>query len=346
MRLLATQFKIEKQEKDFDSNIRIILQAHAIRDIFQKRTFGLKVHLQKMMKTQDSTLPVTETEMMELQDKLLQYADDTRQSVTLTLPIKSKETCWNSLLTQEQKEKEIFVGKCGECQVQHEHPRCDQCRKPRQKLGPCSDCNYTKKKEDPYQGYCGNCFQIHEFPNCVQCQQYRIKPGRCTNCGVLRPDNTEWIYTCLGQDDEYETIMTPILEARKKKIAEETKKFTTCKNCPLCRGYFHAAKACIFRTHVKHFNILKRIMDLYSDEVNSTTRMYVPTTNLDSDSDSQDEDEEECDFSDDESDGEESYMIVTHHGNSSEEESMHEDKEDKEDEFSSRLNQITRFDRF
>ena len=215
--------------------------------------------------------------------------------------------------------------------------------KPRQKSGPCSECNYTKKKEDPYQGYCGNCFQIHEFPNCVQCQQYRIKPGRCTNCGVVGPDNTEWIYTCLGQDDEYETIMTPILEARKKKIAEETKKFTTYKNCPLCRGYFHAAKACIFRTHVKHFNILKRRMELYSDEVNSTTRMYVPTTNLDSDSDSQDE--EACDFSNDESDEEECYMIVTHHGNSSEEESMDEDTEDPEDDFSSRLKQITRFEK-
>ena len=139
--------------------------------------------------------------------------------------------------------------------------------------------------------------------------------------------------------------MTPILEARKKKIAEETKKFTTYKNCPLCRGYFHAAKACIFRTHVKHFNILKRRMELYSDEVNSTTRMYVPTTNLDSDSDSQDEDEEECDYSDDESDVEECYMIVTHHGNSSEEESMDEDNEDQEDDFSSRLRQITRFDK-
>ena len=148
LRLLATQFENERKDKDFDSNIRIIQHAHAIKDIFQKRAL--------MMNNQDTTLPVAESEMWELEDKLLQYADDTRQAVTLTLPIKPRETCWISNLTQEEREKEVFVGKCGECQVQHEHPRCDQCKKPRQKSRPCSECNYIKKKEDPYQGYCGN----------------------------------------------------------------------------------------------------------------------------------------------------------------------------------------------
>ena len=48
---------------------------------------------------------------------------------------------------------------------------------------------------------------------------------------------------------------------------------------------------------------------------------------------------------DDESDVDESYMIVTHLGNSSEEEeSMEEDNED-EDNFSTRLRQITRYDK-
>ena len=163
-------------------------------------------------------------------------------------------------------------------------------------------------------------FQIHEFPDCVQCQHYRIKPGRCTNCGAVGPDNTEWIYTCLGQDAEYEEIMTPILEARKIKVAEQTKQFTTYKNCPLCRGYFHSAKACIFRTHVKHFNILQKKMDQYSDEINTTARMVIPTTDSDTDS------EEEEDYSD-ESEEEDcgTYMMIVHHGNSSDEESMEED---------------------
>ena len=277
------------------------------------------------MNTQDTTLPVAESEMWELEDKLLQYADDTRQAVTLTLPIRPKETCWISNLTQEEREKEVFVGKCGGCQVQHEHPRCDQCKKPRQKSGPCSECNYIKKKEDPYQGYCGNCFQIHELPNCVQCQHYRIKPGRCTNCGAVGPDNTEWIYTCLGQDEEFKEIMMPILEARKIKVTEQNKKFTTYKNCPLCRGYFHSAKACIFRTHVKHFNLLQKKMDQYSEEVNTTTRMIIPAT--DSDTESEEEEVESSEESEDEDHG--TYMMIVHHGNSSEEENMDEDEEAK-----------------
>ena len=289
------------------------------------------------MNDQDTTLPVTESEMWELETKLLQHADDTRQAVTLTLPIKPKETCWNSNLTQEEREKEVFVGKCGECHVQHEHPRCDQCKKPRQKSGPCSECNYIKKKEDPYQGYCGNCFQIHELPNCVQCQHYRIKPGRCTNCGAVGPDNTEWVYTCLGQDEEFKEIMMPILEARKIKVSEQNKKFTTYKNCPLCRGYFHSAKACIFRTHVKHFNLLQKQMDQYSEEVNTTVKMVIPTT--DSDTDSEEEEEEYSDESEEEDCG--TYMMIIHHGDSSEEENMEED----EDSFASKLKHVTKFDK-
>ena len=234
--------------------------------------------------------------------------------------------------------KEVFVGKCGECQVQHEHPRCDQCKKPRQKSGPCSECHYIKKKEDPYQGYCGNCFQIHEFPNCVQCQHYRIKPGRCTNCGAVGPDNTEWIYTCLGQDEEFKEIMKPILEARKIKVTEENKKFTTYKNCPLCRGYFHSAKACIFRTHVKHFNLLQKKMDQFSEEINTTTRMVIPIPDSDTDSE---EEEEYSEESEDEDCG--TYMMIVHHGNSSEEESMDEDEEAKLS--FSKLKSVTMYDK-
>ena len=328
LRLLGTQFENERKDKDFDSNIRIIQHAQAIKDIFQKRA---------LMNTQDTTLPVAESEMWELEDNLLQYAEDTRQAVTLTLPIKPKETCWISTLTQEEREKEVFVGRCGECQVQHEHPRCDQCKKPRQKSRPCSECNYIKKKEDPYQGYCGNCFQIHELPNCVQCQHYRIKPGRCTNCGAVEPDNTEWIYTCLGQDEDFKEIMRPILEARKLKVAEQNKRFTTYKNCPLCRGYFHSAKACIFRTHVKHFNLLQKKMEQFSEEINTTTRMVIPA--MDSDTDSEEEEVGYSEESEDEDCG--TYMMIVHHGNSSEEENMDADEEAQQ----SKLKPVTIFDK-
>ena len=79
---------------------------HAIKDIFQKRTLETLI-----MNGQDTTLPVTESEIWELENKLLQHADDTRQAVTMTLPIRPKETCWISNLTQEEREKEVFVGK-------------------------------------------------------------------------------------------------------------------------------------------------------------------------------------------------------------------------------------------
>ena len=99
LRLLATQFKNERKDKDFDSNIRILQQAQAIKNIFQNRTFDLKAHLQKLMKNQDPSysttgpLPVTEIEMRKLEDKLLQHAELTKQLVTLQLPVKSQETC-------------------------------------------------------------------------------------------------------------------------------------------------------------------------------------------------------------------------------------------------------------
>ena len=282
-----------------------------------------------------TALPVTEEEMKALEDMMIQQVNENIQSVTLNLPIRSKETCWYSLLTQDQKEEEVFVGKCGECQVVHEYPRCQQCRKPRQKSGPCSGCNYTKQQEDPYKGYCGNCFQMHEFPNCVQCQHYRIKPGRCTNCGVVGPDNTEWVYTCLGQDEEYERLMTPVLEARKKKIAEETKNFTTYKNCPLCRGFFHSAKACIFRTHFKCFNILKARMDLFADE-NTTTKMVIPESDSEESDDSEDEEDGDCD-----SEVDESYMLVTRPAQNSDEEDMDEDP----DSFSAKFKEMIKYDK-
>ena len=334
MRLLATQYEGEQQEKTFDSKIRILHQAKKIRYIFHTRTLDSKTFMKKTLKTQ--RLPVTEEEMEELEDMLIQQVNNTIQSVTLNLPMKSKETCWNSLLTQDQKEEEIFVGKCGECQATHEYPRCQQCRKPRQKSGPCSGCSFTKQQENPYKGYCGNCFQMHEFPNCVQCQHYRIKPGRCSNCGAVGPDDTQWIHTCLGQDEEYEKLMTPVLEARKKKIAEETQKFITYRDCPLCQGFFHAAKACIFRTHVKHFNILKTRMELFADE-NTTTKMVI----LDSDSEESDDSEEEEDCDSDSTDGvDESYMLVTRPTQDSD-----EDMEEDEDSFSAKFKKMIKYDK-
>ena len=153
MSLLATQFENERPDKDFDSNIRILLHAQAIKSIAQNRTFNLRAHLQKMMmraqNPEAGTLPVTEVDMMKLEDKLLEYAEHTKQPVTLTLPVRSKETCWNSILTPDQKKQEIFTGKCGECQVLHEHPKCEKCKSPREQHGQYSNCLHTNSNLQP-----------------------------------------------------------------------------------------------------------------------------------------------------------------------------------------------------
>ena len=243
-----------------------------------------------------ATLPVTEVDMMKLEDKLLEYAETTKQPVTLTLPVNSKETCWNSLLTPDQKKKEVFIGQCGECQALHEHPKCEKCKEPRRQSGQCSSCSYITPEEKLYKGYCGNCFQIHEFPNCIQCQHYRIKPGRCTNCGAVGPDEWEPFPTCMYQYDDY---MQPILIARKEKIAEQSKKFTTYRNCPLCPGYFHSAKACIFRKHVKHVNELQQNLEQLAEQfehLDISGQMILPANTEDREQFSSDDSSEEGDY--------------------------------------------------
>ena len=95
-----------------------------------------------------ATLPVTEVDMMKLEDKLLEYAETTKQPVILTLPVGTQATCWNSLWTPDQKKQEIFIGKCGECQALHEHPKCKKCMTPRRNPGQCDNCLYTTTEEE------------------------------------------------------------------------------------------------------------------------------------------------------------------------------------------------------
>ena len=347
LRLLATQFENGREDKDYDSRIRILQHAQAIQKIMQNRAFNLKEHLEKLKlrinPAKDSKvaelLPVTDKEMKTLEDKLLKHAELTKQPLTLTLPVHSEDTCWNKLLTQEQKDNNvIFIRKCGECNLQHEYPKCDKCKTSRKQKGPCITCNYTKPEEEPYKGYCGNCFKIHDLPNCVQCQHYRIKPGRCTTCGAVRPDDTEWTCTCLNQDEQYGPLMEFILEDRKNTIAEQSKKFTTYKNFPLCNGYFHSAKACIFRKNAKYINILHRRIQLaasYSESSRITGRLILPTEDLDFDEEEESSDEESR--SDDE---DRSYMMIIHHESDDEDSSSDEEEDKLEDG-----EPITSFDR-
>ena len=119
--------------------------------------------------------------MMELVDSFLDYAYNqvSDEQLVLVLSVRVSSTCWNSILTQEEKDKLVFIGKYGECKAVHEYPKCDKCRTIRMQSGKCQSCCYTKLKENYYSSYCGNCFQVYELPNCVECQHYRLKAGRC-----------------------------------------------------------------------------------------------------------------------------------------------------------------------
>ena len=183
----------------------------------------------------------------------------------LSLPVRASSTCWNNILTKEEKNKLIFIGKCGECKAVHEYPKCDKCRTTRMQTGRCQSCEYIKPVEEPYSSYCGNCFQNHELPNCVECQHYRMKPGRCTNCGAIGPDDIQWDESCLDEDSNYERLMQPIMKKRQVDIKMNSKKFRTYDKCPLCSGYFHSAKACIFRKHALNFKDMKEQIQLIQD---------------------------------------------------------------------------------
>ena len=52
--------------------------------------------------------------------------------------------------------------------------------------------------------------------------------------------------------------MQPVLQRRDLDIKMNSKKFKTYETCPLCRGCFHSAKACIFRNHAPYFNELRQ----------------------------------------------------------------------------------------
>ena len=170
LRILSIQFEDEREDKDFDSGIRIILHSNAIQDILKLRTYSLSERLLAVMKsmepnTQDSRkktkedpLPVTKEETYKPQEDLLQHTSFTEEPLVLSLPVKSTSTCWNSILTKQQKDNLIFIAKCGDCSCYHKFPKCDKHKSIRMQSGMCQSCRYIKKEEDYYISNCGNCF--------------------------------------------------------------------------------------------------------------------------------------------------------------------------------------------
>ena len=288
LRILSIQFEDQKTDKDFDTGIRIIIHTNAIQDIFENRQFKdivTQIIFKQLTTSEENNpttdeLPVTGEERVDILNKLLENLPISEEPIVFSLPVKPESTCWNSVLSQQEKEQLLFIAKCGRCDNHHEYPRCEECDTIRKKAGRYQSCNYNKEKEDFYSSTCGNCFQIHELPNCVECQHYRLKPGRCTNCGTIGPEDINWKDSCLEEKD-YEEIMKPIFEQRNEVQQKNSKLYKFYDVCPLCRSFYHTAKACVFRKHALYFMEAKeQIQQLTSRITNSQQAggLLFPTT--------------------------------------------------------------------
>ena len=82
-------------------------------------------------------VPVTEEERMDLLNKLLEDLPISDEPRVFSLPVKPKSTCWNSVLSQQEKKQLLFIAKCGRCDCHHEYPRCEECDTIRMRAGRC-----------------------------------------------------------------------------------------------------------------------------------------------------------------------------------------------------------------
>ena len=117
-KILAIQYEDGKEENDFDTGIRIILHVKAIQTILQEKAFNFYDRLQQLMRNPLSTrqeeenlLPVSKQERMELIDNLLDstYNTISDEPLVFSLPVRTSSTCWNNILTKEEKDKLIFM---------------------------------------------------------------------------------------------------------------------------------------------------------------------------------------------------------------------------------------------
>ena len=139
LRILSIQFEDEREDEDFDSGIKIILHSNVIQDILKSRTYSLSERLIAVIKSMESDpqdnnssskedpLSVTKEERHKLLEDLLQQTSLTKEPLVFSLPVRSTSTCWNSILTKQQKDNLIPIAKCGDCSCYHEFPKCDKC---------------------------------------------------------------------------------------------------------------------------------------------------------------------------------------------------------------------------
>ena len=99
-------------------------------------------------------------------------------------------------------------------------------------------------------------------------------------CGTIGPEDINSKDSCLEKKD-YEDIMKPILEQRNEVQQKSSKLYKFYDVCPLCRSFYHTAKACVFRKHALYFMEAKgQIQQLTSRITNSQQAggLLFPTT--------------------------------------------------------------------
>ena len=116
------------------------------------------------------------------------------------------------------------------------------------------------------------------------------------------------------------------LAARKDTIKEQFKKFTTYQDCPLCDGYFHSTKACLFRKHAKYINILHKKIQSAAAMPNSDTATITGKLILLGGNEEDSSDEEEVEPPEDEDDDDQSYMVIIHNPTDADEDDYSSDE--------------------
>ena len=69
---------------------------------------------------------------------------------------------------------------------------------------------------------------------------------------------------------------------------KNNKKLRTYNNCPLCKGYFHSAKTCIFRKHALHFKDMEQQIKQLTISAKDDTKpaeLLLPTQTINKDED-------------------------------------------------------------
>ena len=92
----------------------------------------------------------------------------------------------------------------------------------------------------------------------------------------------------LDTDNNYMRLLNKTFKKRMADQKRNNKKFRTYNNCPLCKGYFHSAEACIFRKHALYFKEIKQQIKQLTLSIKDETKsaeLLLPTQRINKDED-------------------------------------------------------------